>query len=786
MAEAAELQGTTSAPARRWLRRATALLAAVPLLAGLVQVTADQQADAAPKPTGSHTVDVSINSLTPATPTGSDTLSIKGTLTNKGSQAISTAHVGLRVGPMMRGRSAIDTAATRTGYFPADDGLEIDSKYAEKVGKLPSGGSRDFSLSVPVRQLALNQDGVYQIAVSLTGETASQPAYPQVLGIQRTFLPWQTTPPGKKTKLSFLWPVISTTQITARTDSDEQQTPVFRNDDLAQELAPGGRLQQIVALGKDLPVTWVIDPDLLATVDAMTRNYDVQDGDETKPGRGQAAARRWMADLDKAVEGHKVVALPFADPDLASLAHRGKVVSGTLRHLQSATALASSTVESILQVTPETDFAWPVDGAIDSAIVNVATSAGAHRVITRSDSLQESDQLPYTPTSARPIGGGTTAISADARLSTVFDGDMSRAENSTLAIQEFLAQTLMITQQTPERQRSIVVAPPRTPTANQAQAMATALGGLEPQRWSEPQDLSDAAKAKPDPLANQRVPSRRDYPTSLRKRELPTSAFSQIQETQRTLDRFRKVLTVEDRVVTPFSTAIMRDMSTSWRHDPRGASAFRNDVSGYLQDLTEQVGIIQKSPATLSGRSATIPVTVKNGLVQGVDGLRLVLTSKQPLRIKVSDPQDIKIDGGHSQSVKFEASARANGRTTIVAQLFTKDGQPYGAPMTFEVNVTSITSTVILVIAVGVLLLVLAGIRIYIKRKRSGPGSAGPGTKPGDQSPDSAPDPHPAPQDGPAGAAGTGPQDPVQPSDPSLDTGPQSSDPSGSGEKVDR
>ncbi|MFT2018676.1 DUF6049 family protein [Streptomyces sp. 796.1] len=786
MAEAAELQGTTSAPARRWLRRAAGLLAAVPLIAGLVQATAPPRADAAPKPTGSHSVDVAINSLTPATPTANDTLNIKGTLTNKGRAVINAGHVGLRVGPVMRGRSAIDTAATRTGYFPGDDGAEIDSRYAAKVGRLPVGGSRDFSLAVPLRQLSLSEDGVYQIAVSLTGETAKEPGYQQVLGIQRTFLPWQTTPPGKKTKLSFLWPVIATTQITARTDTDKQQTPVFRNDELAKELAPGGRLQQLVALGKDLPVTWVLDPDLLATVDVMARGYDVQDGEETTPGRGQEVARRWMAALDQAVQGHKVVALPFADPDLASLAHRGKVVSGTLSHLQSATKLAVSTVESTLQMTPETDFAWPVDGAIDSSIIDVATSAGAHHVITRSDSIQESDTLPYTPTAARPIGGGTTAIAADARLSTVFDGDMSRAENSTLAIQEFLAQTLMITQQTPERQRSIVVAPPRMPTANQAQAMATALGGLEPQRWSEPQDLSEAAKAKPDPAANRQVPGRGDYPKSLRKRELPTSAFSQIQETQRTLDRFRKILTAEDRVVTPFSTAIMRDMSTSWRRDPRGGSAFRNDVSTYLQGLTERVGIIQKSPATLSGRSATIPVTVKNDLFQGVDKLRLVLTSNQPLRLKVSDPQDIKIEGGHSQSVKFEASARANGRTTIIAQLFTEDGQPYGEPMTFEANVTSITSTVILVIAVGVLLLVLAGIRIYIKRKRSGPESAGPDDKPGGQSPDSAPDPLVDPQDGPGAPAGTGPQDPAQPSDPSPDTGSQSTGPSGSGEKVDR
>ena len=173
-----------------------------------------------------------------------------------------------------------------------------------------------------------------------------------------------------------------------------------------------------------------------------------------------------------------MVALPFADPDLASIAHRGKNVSGALSHLQTATEVAGTTVETVLHVKPSTDFAWPVDGAIDPSVVDVATSAGAHKVIARSDSLEETGGLPYTPTSARPIGGGTTAVVADHRLSTAFTGDMSKAGASTLAVQKFLAQTLAVTEQAPDKERSIVVAPQRTPTAAQAQSMARALQAL--------------------------------------------------------------------------------------------------------------------------------------------------------------------------------------------------------------------------------------------------------------------------------------------------------------------
>ncbi|MFJ9849214.1 DUF6049 family protein [Streptomyces sp. NPDC101150] len=770
MAEAAGFQGTER-PRGRWLRRTVALFTGTPLLTGLLLAPQAPSAQAAP--TGSRPVDISIESMTPSAPTKADTVTVSGTLTNDGSSTITDAHVGMHRGASLGGRSSIDTASRHTGYVPGVDGPEVKG-HKEKIDKLDPGASRPFSLSVPATDLNLGEDGVYRLSVTLSGRTQTSP-FEQVLGIDRTFLPWQKGDAGKKTQLTYLWPLISDTHLTAETDA--AQTPVFRNDDLAAELAPGGRLQQMVTLAKNLPVTFVIDPDLLASVDAMTRTYKVG-GPDGPAGKNQAVAKQWLNDLQKAVKTHEVIALPFADPDLASLAHHGKSVPSALSHLGPATELAATTVDTVLGVTPRTDFAWPVDGAIDSSTVDVATSAGAHNVITRSDGLRETGGLPYTPTAARPIGGGNTAIVADARLSRAFEGDMSKADNASRAVQQFVAQTQMINLQAPDRQRSIVVAPQRMPSAAQAHAMATALRNLEDAgRWTQPLDLSDATNAKPDPAATRQVPSSAAYPGSLRREELPTEAFRKIQETQAALDDYRVILAQPERVVTPFGTAILREMSTEWRGDPTGAGAFRNSVRGYLDGLTKKVHLIQKSDATLSGRSATIPVTVQNNLVQGVEGMTLKLTSSQPNRLDVGKSQQIKVDGGHSQSFKFDTTANANGRAWVTAQLYTADGKPYGEPMTFQVNVTEITATVMLVIAGGVLLLVLAGVRIYLQRKRMA--AAPPEDGPDDEDPDG--------EEGTNGDnGGTDGDKPEQPSDPAPDTGSESTDPSGSGEKVDR
>ncbi|MEU2910440.1 DUF6049 family protein [Streptomyces massasporeus] len=801
MAEAADFQGTSASPARRWLRRTGALLTGAPLLAGLLQLPAATPADAAGQESlqaaaAKGSVSVAVDSLTPSAPSEGDTITVSGTVTNNGKQTVTGAHVDLQVGPPLETRSSIDTLAKKSDDLQGPSGEKVGGKYTEKYSTLTPGVAEPFSISVPADKLDLGRDGVYQLAVSLSGETSAQP-WDQVLGIQRTFLPWQPEEADTKTKTTFLWPLVSSAHMAAETGSNEQQTPVFRDDELAEEISPGGRLDQMVSLGKGLDVTWVVDPDLLASVDAMTRSYEVRAADgSTTPGKNQEVAKHWLAELQQAVTGNEVAALPFGDPDLASLAHNGTNVTGSLGHLKEATDIADETVDTILHVEPSTDFVWPADGAVDPSIVKVATSAGADKVITRSDSLQ--DNLSYTPSAARPIGGGTTAVVADSRMSTAFQGDLTKASASTLAVQRFLAQSLTLGLQT-GKQRSVVVAPQRMPSGSQAQAMAEALGTLQGRNWSESQDLTAAAKAKPDPAANTKVPSASAYPSSLRKQELPRAAFEQIARTQGKLDKFKVILTRQSRVVTPFGRAMNREMSTSWRGRGVAAVGYRDGIESYLNGLIDGVKLIQKSETKLSGRSAMVPVTVQNNLVQGVEHLKLRLTSKNPTRLKIGgdayEEQRVTVNGGHAQSVKFTTSANANGRAEVVAQLYTEDGQKYGAPVTFDVKVTEVTPTVMLVIGGGVLLLVLAGFRMYTHRKRAAAREAAEDdTVETDDETDGPPDREDAPQNPePAGArlkkgagAGSGADASEQPSDPAPDTAAESADPPGTGERVDR
>jgi Family of unknown function (DUF6049) len=799
--EAAQHPGTT--PARVWLRRTAATLAGAVVLTGLVRLPAATAAPQASAATGSRAATVTVDSLTPAVPVKGDTLKITGTVTNDSSSAITAVHVGLRLGlnRPLSSRSAVGNVAA-SGNYSYEDGNEIPGHTAN-LPNLAAHHSASFTIDMPVHSLGLGSSGVYELGVAASGTTRDA-GYTHVVGIERTYLPWYDHAAGKKVKTTFLWPLIDRPHMDIRSPSgDDEQPPIFRDDDLASELAPGGRLQQLVELGRTLPVTWVIDPDLLATVEAMTRPYQVDGPDgsttHTTAGTGTADAKQWLNDLQSAIQGRQVVALPFGDPDLAAIAHNGSGVPGTIGHLKSATDLADVTVQTILGVTPRTDFAWPADGAVDPSVINVAKAGGADKIIASSGSFPESSALPYTPTAARPVGGGTTAIAADATLSDAFAGSMKSAGAATQARQRFLAQSLMIYEQAPQQQRSIVVAPQRNPSAQQAQAMADAISAALSGGWAEPIDLTAAATQPTSPGVNEKVPSTRSYPQALRRQELSPAAFRQIQNVQDALNSFLVILSVKDRVTTPFGNAILGSMSTEWRGKPYGAGAFRADISAYLTDLTGLVHIIGKQSITLSGRTATIPVTVENSLAQQVSGLTLRLTSTQSNRLDPGPGQSLAIDGGHNRSLKFRTTARANGKAWVKAQLYTADGTPYGQPMTFEVNVTSITDTVMLVIAGGLLLLVLAGVRMYRQRKRLAllagterPAADTEGTRETDDSDDTDEAGQPVEGGGsetavePVASTQGAPTVPGQAGDLAPDTAAEGAGPSAQGEKVER
>ncbi|SEK71820.1 DUF6049 family protein [Streptacidiphilus jiangxiensis] len=697
-------------------------------------------------PADSHSgVEVTLTTVTPAVPTANGDVTLTGTVRNRTGSAVQGLHVGLRTtGRPLGQRSDIESLASSGGQaVPNLDGYEItdDPSLQQHIGTLAAGASASFSIKAPISKLHLgpSPDGVYSLGVdavsSVTGES---------LGIARTFLPLHAKDSAAKaTKVATLWPLTNPPVLQAQTyvdPSTHNEQPVLTQE-LASSLGQEGRLGQLTQLGQqnpDLHLTWMIDPDLIDTVNAMTGPYQVATASDITgangcqcltPGTGKQAATSWLSGLQSTLSAGKadVVSLPYADPDLASLAHD----SSARAQVNSLLPVVGSSVGlDRLQIDAAHDVAWPYQGYVDSSIASLAKSMGASQIIVNGASMPDTSNLTFTPNAARRIGNGMTAVVADSELGKIFAGDLSTQAAQTTAVQLFLAETLAISGEQPSVQRDIVVQPPRNLSAATAQTLVRALKSAEGGAWVQPTDLNGVVQAGATAGANTHVPSDGSYPSSVRGGELSAYNVTNIQRTQQDLTQLQRILTRPERLREPFNAAMVRSVSTGWRADPQAGTTYTGDMYGYMDGLQGSVHILKKTSDVVvpgDNASAQIAVSVENNLEQNVTRLKLYLevdgTSYPRLKIdspSATDGVDISIAGGGTKvTSRFKVTATANGQVTMRAVLRSaQDGSEISSE-SFTVTVTSVSSGVIAVMASGGLLVVLAGLRLYWKRKKN-------------------------------------------------------------------
>ena len=91
-------------------------------------------------------------------------------------------------------------------------------------------------------------------------------------------------------------------------------TGEFRNDELAQELTPSGKLGQLVYVPESRSKIWVIDPALIDEVTAMTGDYKLA---TSATPIGSMIAINWLSQLQKVSKDNEVIALAYGNPDVA-------------------------------------------------------------------------------------------------------------------------------------------------------------------------------------------------------------------------------------------------------------------------------------------------------------------------------------------------------------------------------------------------------------------------------------------------------------------------------------
>ncbi|MFF5673763.1 DUF6049 family protein [Streptomyces hygroscopicus] len=704
-----------------------------------------------------YPVSVELASLSPAVIRQGGELRISGRVTNTSARRVGPARIGVRIGAA----GAIDTrgglaAVTHRTSLTRSDGPEVPGRTV-RLAALPTGAERGFRLTVPVPDLELDGAGAYALTVSVirsdgtgtgtgtgtgagagtgtgtgTGAgTGTGTGTGGVLGLTRTQL--SAFPDATRLeplRTTVLWPVVDTPRMEALTlRTPDSVLPVFRDDELTAAFGPGGRLRRLVEMGTKQPVTWVLDPDLIVHARAMAAGYRVartpggSHPREATEGTGGEAAAEWLAALRKAVRGREVIALPYADPDLVSLARGGGVpLAGLLR---SASRAGRSVVDRALGIRTRAGVGWPAGGELDDGIARYAKLLGLGTVLASGAGVTSSGQLVSegaTDDGAVALDGGTTALRYDAAIASLLlaahpaEG-AAGAPARLLLRQRLLAETLTAARELPNARRDLVVVPPRRMPLGTARVLLTVVAEGRKAGWLEPARFAAALRK---PTAG-RLRGSDGHPPARHASELPPARLAAVDRDRRRLRALTKVLSDARVTAASVRAALARSVATGWRGDPAGAASYQRGVSRYLTASITSVRLVPKSTVVVAGGSATIPVTVDNGLQQDLTGVELRVLSSRPERLDARERAvPVRASRAVSRTVRVRVKAYANGPVRLTAQLYTTaDGRPWGAPMTFRADVRSVPSGAVIFVLGGTALIVLtAAFRLRRTRGR--------------------------------------------------------------------
>ncbi|WAP57683.1 DUF6049 family protein [Streptomyces sp. S465] len=688
---------------------------------------------AARGPARPYPVSVELTSLTPAVIREGGELRISGRVTNTSGRRVGPARIGVRIGApgAIDTRGGLSAVARRTPLSRAD-GPEVPGRTA-RLAPLPTGAVRGFRLTVPVPDLELDGAGAYALTVGVirSDDADAGPNTGTVLGLTRTHLSaYPDATRLEPLRTTVLWPVIDTPRmeaLTLRTPDSDSVLPVFRDDGLTAAFGPGGRLRRLVEMGRGRPVTWVLDPDLIVQARAMAAGYRVartpggSDPQESTEGTGGEAAADWLAALRTAVRGREVIALPYADPDLASLARGGGAsLTGLLRR---ASGTGRAVVDRALGVRARAGVGWPAGGELDEGIARYAKGLGLDTVLASGAGVVSAGELVSegaTDDGAVALEGGTTALRYDAAIASLLFAAQPAAGASGAPArlrlrQRLLAETLTATRELPYARRDLVVVPPRRMPLGVARVLLTVVDEGRKAGWLAPAGFAAALRK---PTAG-RLRGFDGYPLARHDGELPPERLAAVVRDRRRMRALAKVLSDARATTASVRAALARSVATGWRGDPAGAASYQRGVSRYLTASITSVRLVPKSTVVVAGGSATIPVTVDNGLQQDLTGVELRVLSSRPERLKARDRTvPVRASRAVSRTVRVRVKAYANGPVWLTAQLYTTaDGRPWGAPMTFRADVRSVPSGAVIFVLGGTALIVLA-VAFRLRRTR--------------------------------------------------------------------
>jgi hypothetical protein len=680
-------------------------------------------------------VSLAITSVSPGYASPGKTVRVTGAVTNNSSAVMTGISVKLRSsGTPLRYRDQLQEYVE--GQLYADS---YEPRAVSKPLTLAPGATIRWSAALPVREVGMAAFGVYPLAA----EADNADGIPLPGATSRTFLPYW---PGKhgqprplRQEIAWILPIV---------DQPAQGPcpgPVLLDNSLATSLAPGGRLSALLAAGRaesaSTHLTWAIDPSLLASVQTMTRPYQVGGNGDCLGNASRAAshaAAGWLTGLRQSIAGQGVFVTPYADADIAALTrdnldgdltsafNQGRAVAGRIigRSFSPVPGAQASPADALNGI------AWPADGLANRPLLEDLAVNKVTAVVLDSSMAQSSPGHFAADTAVAStldeVNGHMRVLLADDTITQLLASANSPSQPPGTAFavkQRFLAETAVIAAEAPNVARSIVVAPPRrwNPPAHLAESLLAETASAP---WLKPVSLGQLA-------ADGQPQGQIQLPTGPVKGELGWHLLRQIRALDRRVALLEGIRTQPDPTL---SWAVAGVESSAWRGAAQRAQAqsMLNRISDYVTSQEQGVTITKPLPVTMGGLKGSPPVSIFNHLNYEVR-VRLAVSVPAGSRITITSPGLVTVAPGTVVNVKLSVHAQDVGSRTIRLSLLSPSGKALpGTTVTMTIRATQFgtLALVILVAALGVFMITSAARAIRqggTSQRPAAPSSSGPG-----------------------------------------------------------
>ena len=740
---------------------AAVLLVALPVLAGIAPRAA------AGEPGDTQFLEVRIDRVTPeiVTTTGDAAVTVNGTVINVGDRPVRDVVVRLEHASAVTSPQGLRTNldGSTDQFLPVGDFIPVASV-------LQRGQAGTFTLAFPVRSasvpsLGIEAPGIYPLLVNANGT----PDYgePARLDDGRFLLPVLGVPPdplvatadpltgivapdtSKPVQVTMLWPLADRPRLAAGAPGGV--TPVrLVDDDLADSLAPGGRLDTLLsaaefATGPSIDpggrvngaLCLAVDPDLLVTVNAMSAGYVVSDNPDdgnspTHPGAGQAAASAWLDRLRTLAQRMCVAPTTYAQADLDALHRVGDPGLAAI-----ATNGAGDIVDQILGVTSTRGATLLGDGTLTSGAAELLGAQGPTIAITAAECTAQ-DELdgelqpanvnphrlsedlvtaPFDPT----VGAALAAAGRTPASPSYLDPSLvvpHKDDSLTARRQDALGAMLWLGLNPENTPRTQILMPPLVWDLQQAdaQAILTALATTIHAGLAVPRPLS-ALVAESEAAA---IPSTASPAEPAERGRIDDGVIADMSRQVGRLWRLTAAMTTDTRTgltgmqyTAPLREDMLRALSQAIPPEGRIGHAQHRmaAITRTVDDMYGGVTIVNPGGSyTLATEHSPLPLALRNDLPVPI---KVRLQVDAPPGMTVTDIGEQELPPGYLP-LRVPIEVHFTQRVAVDVTLRTPDGLQLGEPVRLSVHSNAYGKVLFAItMSAAAVLVVLAGRRLW-------------------------------------------------------------------------